>query len=78
MTCPAIHPERGVQCDRPSGHSPGHWRFSRGRKGDQVQVIWHDPIVTKDDAPCCNAKRDALGRLPIGYCGPDCVRRPHA
>lgn len=30
----------------------------------------------KDEAECCNAKRDALGRLPIGYCGPECERRP--
>ncbi len=31
---------------------------------------------TKESAPCCVAHRDALGRLPLGYCGPDCVRRP--
>ena len=31
---------------------------------------------TKDEAECCNEKRDDLGRLPIGYCGPDCLRRP--
>lgn len=30
----------------------------------------------KDEAPCCAARRDSLGRLPIGYCGPDCLRRP--
>lgn len=27
-------------------------------------------------AECCLAQRDAQGRLPIGYCGPDCERRP--
>jgi hypothetical protein len=32
--------------------------------------------LRKDIAPCCNAKRDSLGRLPIGYCGPECERRP--
>lgn len=32
-------------------------------------------ILTKEQAACCNAKRDHLGRLPIGYCGPDCERR---
>lgn len=31
---------------------------------------------SKDEAPCCNARRDQLGRLPIGYCSPGCVRRP--
>lgn len=25
--------------------------------------------------PCCAAKVDALGRLPIGWCGPDCIGR---
>lgn len=32
----------------------------------------------KDEAPCCNSKRDSIGRLPIGFCGPDCVRRRSA
>lgn len=31
---------------------------------------------SKDEAPCCNERRDSICRLPIGYCGPDCVRRP--
>lgn len=30
----------------------------------------------KENAPCCVARRDELGRLPIGFCSPDCVRRP--
>lgn len=30
----------------------------------------------KEQAACCVAERDKLGRLPIGYCGPDCLRRP--
>ena len=29
----------------------------------------------KEDTPCCAEKVDALGRLPIGFCGPDCFRR---
>lgn len=33
-------------------------------------------LLTKDDAPCCLAKRDAAGRLPVGYCSPTCERRP--
>lgn len=32
--------------------------------------------VSKEDAPCCVSRRDDLGRLPIGYCSPGCVRRP--
>lgn len=31
--------------------------------------------MTKEEAPCCTAQRDDLGRLPIGYCGPWCIRR---
>lgn len=30
----------------------------------------------KDLASCCQAHRDDLGRLPIGYCSPGCLRRP--
>lgn len=30
----------------------------------------------KHEAACCVSKMDDLGRLPIGYCGPDCERRP--
>lgn len=29
----------------------------------------------KERRPCCAAKVDALGRLPIGWCGPDCIGR---
>jgi len=30
----------------------------------------------KETFPCCAATRDEYGRLCIGYCGPDCLRRP--
>lgn len=30
----------------------------------------------KEAAACCTARRDQLGRLPIGYCSPTCERRP--
>jgi hypothetical protein len=30
----------------------------------------------KEQARCCIAKRDRDGRLPIGYCSPECERRP--
>ena len=32
-------------------------------------------MPTKEQAACCMAKRDALGRPPIGFCGDDCARR---
>ena len=31
--------------------------------------------ITKELAPCCTMQRDDLGRLPIGFCGPLCIRR---
>lgn len=33
-------------------------------------------VVRKEDAPCCVARIDRFGRLPIGFCSPECVRRP--
>lgn len=30
----------------------------------------------KENRKCCVAKRDDLGRLPIGWCGPKCEGRP--
>lgn len=30
----------------------------------------------KEDRTCCMARRDALGRLPIGWCSPECEGRP--
>lgn len=35
----------------------------------------YDPPLSKDDAACCLAARDEDGRPPIGWCGPDCLRR---
>lgn len=32
-------------------------------------------MTRKEDAACCVARRLPDGRLPIGYCGPDCIRR---
>lgn len=32
-------------------------------------------LPSKEDTPCCAARFDALGRPPIGFCGPDCLRR---
>lgn len=30
----------------------------------------------KEDAPCCMSKVDAIGRPPLGFCSPECIRRP--
>lgn len=36
-------------------------------------------FVRKEDAPCCTAHRDRLGRLPVGFCpgtkSAPCLRR---
>lgn len=32
----------------------------------------------KEAAACCLATRDALGRLCVGFCGPECRRQPAA
>lgn len=34
------------------------------------------PHIRKEQAGCCVSRRDALGRLPIGYCSLECLRRP--
>jgi hypothetical protein len=34
-----------------------------------------DPMMRKEDAPCCNAHRDYLGRQELGFCLPDCLMR---
>jgi len=30
----------------------------------------------KENSACCLSRRDEYGRFPIGWCGPDCERRP--
>lgn len=35
-----------------------------------------EPPPRKNNAECCRAKIDSDGRLPIGFCGPNCLRRP--
>ena len=34
---------------------------------------WNE-LTPAHEAPCCLNARDALGRLPIGFCSPACVR----
>lgn len=50
--------------------------ISRGPGGKWLTLP--DLPSRKEDAPCCVARRDDLGRLPIGFCSPSCVRRPKA
>jgi hypothetical protein len=42
----------------------------------RIQPELRSAPISKDTASCCTSKRDSLGRLPIGYCGPECERRP--
>lgn len=48
-------------------------RWTRKRRSEQVAVR---PWIRKEDAACCIARALPDGRLPIGYCSPQCVRRP--
>lgn len=56
---------------------PDDYRQTRRTGGTtdvcRVPVEWKP---SKDEAACCRARRDALGRLPVGFCSPECVRRP--
>lgn len=46
------------------------------RHSDGMVYPLPDLPPRKEDAACCVARRDDVGRLPIGFCSPDCVRRP--
>lgn len=53
----------------------------KGRTGPRRQPkreLPGDQRLTKEAAPCCLARALPDGRPVIGYCGPDCVRRPAA
>ncbi len=45
-------------------------RFRRAEARDDVPV-W----PRKESFACCAATRDEMGRLCVGDCGPDCLRR---
>lgn len=45
-------------------------------KHRQRRTIPADLPPRKEQAACCQARLDALGRPPIGFCGPECERRP--
>ncbi len=55
---------------RPIGPSPAEAQRRR-RAEDRDLPAW----PRKSAYPCCAATRDELGRLCIGDCGPDCLRR---
>jgi len=35
------------------------------------------PFISKDDATCCRKRALADGRPVIGFCSPECIRRPY-
>jgi hypothetical protein len=35
-------------------------------------------MTPKDNRPCCARTEDEIGRLCIGWCGPDCLGREEA
>lgn len=47
-------------------------------KGDNTWLYsWPNRSeLTKDTAPCCAARALPDGRLSIGFCSPNCLRRP--
>jgi hypothetical protein len=45
------------------------------RRALRLRAARHIP-PRKENAPCCVATRDDLGRYCVGFCGPTCVRRP--
>lgn len=55
-------------------------RLQRGsqRRMRAIHRLWRDTAVPprKEDAPCCRERRDGQGRLPIGFCSDECLRRP--
>lgn len=49
-------------------------RSGRPRRNLRASIPKAPP--RKEQAPCCQQRRDHLGRLPVGFCSPDCIRRP--
>lgn len=52
-----------------------NWATSKSSPVALVGPAWKPD---KRDVPCCAAKVDQHGRYPIGYCSPECERRPPA
>jgi hypothetical protein len=43
--------------------------------GSTFDVAAAVAVTPKGKRACCAARRDGLGRLPIGFCAPDCLGR---
>ena len=56
--------------DRCHNHYQSH---SRALLRDEIERMQQP--TPKEEAPCCMALVDDLGRPPIGWCGPNCERR---
>ena len=57
---------------RPHPVPPSHAEAQRFRRAEDRDLpTW----PRKSEYSCCAATRDELGRLCIGDCGPDCLRR---
>ena len=76
----ALAPSPVATSRPPHGASvPGRKSLAAGRAREAVSVpsVRVGPASpSKESYACCAATRDAYGRLCIGWCGPDCERRP--
>jgi hypothetical protein len=72
-----VTPPRSRRWRSLAGSHPARTRRSAGLIKPLVvdAVPVETKAFTRDDCPTCNAGRDELGRLPIGFCGPDCLAR---
>ncbi len=60
---------------RNSSYAPEIAKLPRSEKAyDRTPVA--EPAPPKEERPCCLLHRDALGRLPVGFCSPACIGRP--
>lgn len=51
-------------------------RARSGRPRRNLRSLIPDPPPRKEDAACCQRVWLENGRPPIGYCSPECIRRP--
>lgn len=58
---------------RPHPVPPSHAEAQRFRRAEDRDLpTW----PRKSEAKCCLSRVDAYNRFPIGYCAPECERRP--
>lgn len=53
-----------------------HLGARSGRPRRNLRQFIPEAPPRKELADCCQARRDSLGRPPIGFCSPGCLRRP--